>query len=447
MNLVRSLHFSIVQILCLKIARSLAVPPFRSAAFRSARNRDEDLSRHRDSRLARGLLFQALEAGSEDASESPASKSSDQRTRDLVEQLDGAFSYEGRMPGGTAGRDYRCGFVSVLGAANQGKSTIVNALVGENLCATAPRPQTTRHAILGLLTTDSAQVCLIDTPGILDSPPAYKLQEGMMEAVVGAFRDADVLLVVTDLFSTPIPDDALFRRVQASRKPKVVCVNKIDLADKVNRKNGGAQNNPHDKTVTVEQAVALWRHLLPDAVAILPMSAGVGGANDPGVRVLGRVLAGGPDVPAAIRDMGRPIPGMFLPGVQFVTDDQARALLPRGPPLYDSEALTDRPERFVASETIRSALFESLRKELPYCCEVRVVEFKEPAESDPSPVIRIRADIVVERDSQKVIVIGKGGEQIKKIGSLAREKLEDFFQSKVSLVLLLREGGRRDICV
>lgn len=338
------------------------------------------------------------------------------------------------MAGGTANPDFRCGFVSVLGAANQGKSTIVNALVGENLCAIASRPQTTRHAILGLVTTDAAQVCLIDTPGVLDSPPAYKLQEGMMEAVMGAFRDADVLLVVTDLFSTPIPDDGLFRRVQLSNKPKIVCVNKIDLVDKVNKNPvTDANESPQDKTMTVEEAVALWRRLLPDAVAILPMSAGVGGNNDAGVQVLRRLLVGGPDVPAAIREMGRPVPGMFLPGVQFVTDKQAKSLLPRGPPLYDPESLTDRPERFVASETIRAALFESLRKELPYCCEVRIVEFKEPAESDPAPaMIRIRADVIVERDSQKVIVIGKGGEQIKKIGTLARERLEDFFQSKVS---------------
>jgi GTP-binding protein Era len=420
---------------CLQDTGSFSCTSFRrSSIVRSAR-RNQELTQCRDLRLAIVLhALQSLEAGSEDVSESPTAKPSDQRTKDLLEQLDRAFSYQGRMAGGTANPDFRCGFVSVLGAANQGKSTIVNALVGENLCAIASRPQTTRHAILGLVTTDAAQVCLIDTPGVLDSPPAYKLQEGMMEAVMGAFRDADVLLVVTDLFSTPIPDDGLFRRVQLSNKPKIVCVNKIDLVDKVNKNPvTDANESPQDKTMTVEEAVALWRRLLPDAVAILPMSAGVGGNNDAGVQVLRRLLVGGPDVPAAIREMGRPVPGMFLPGVQFVTDKQAKSLLPRGPPLYDPESLTDRPERFVASETIRAALFESLRKELPYCCEVRIVEFKEPAESDPAPaMIRIRADVIVERDSQKVIVIGKGGEQIKKIGTLARERLEDFFQSKVS---------------
>lgn len=345
------------------------------------------------------------------------------------------------MVGGSSSKDFRCGFVCLLGAPNQGKSTIVNALLQDQLCATTARPQTTRHAILGLLTTNTTQACLIDTPGIIEAP-AYRLQEGMMEAVVGAFHDADVLLVVTDLFSTPIPDDALFQRVQASRKPKIVCVNKVDLARRVNA--AAASEASPDKTVTVEDAVALWRRLVPDAVAILPMSAGesdkrdvanagdVGGANNPGVTALRRILTGGPDVPAAIRDMGRPIPGMFPPGVQFVTDEQARALLPKSPPLYDTEALTDRPERFIASETIRAAIFESLKKELPYCCEVRIVKFKEPVADDAKPMIRIEADVIVERDSQKLIVIGKGGEQIKKIGTTARHKLEAFFQSKVS---------------
>lgn len=349
--------------------------------------------------------------------------------------------------GGSANTDFRCGFVCLLGAPNQGKSTIVNALLREGLCATTARPQTTRHAILGLLTTNTTQACLIDTPGVIEAP-AYKLQEGMMEAVVGAFRDADVLLVVTDLFGTPIPDDSLFQRVQASRKPIIVCINKVDLVHRVNAaaSDADADANP-DKTVTVDDAVALWRRLLPDAVAILPMSAGsnvgtgVGGPNNPGVAALRRILTGGPDVPAAIRAMGRPVPGMFPAGVQFVTDEQARALLPKSPPLYDTEALTDRPERFIASETIRAAIFESLKKELPYCCEVRIVKFKEPVATDAKPMIRIEADVIVERDSQKLIVIGKGGEQVKKIGTIARQKLEAFFQSKVRSTPFGREAS------
>jgi len=383
--------------------------------------------------------------------------------RELFRKLDESFRYEGRMTGGTVaygdddgnnGRNYRCGFVSILGAPNMGKSTLLNALLEERLCIATSRPQTTRHAILGLLTTDSAQVCLVDTPGIIEDP-AYRLQEGMMEAVAGAYRDADVLLIVTDLFSTPIPDDALFRKVRDGTKPVVVCVNKVDLASKV---NADSPVNRDKKSVTVEQAVQLWRRLLPNAFAIIPTAAS-NGPDDAGVAALRKLLVGGPDVPAAIRDLGRPIEGMFLPGTtKFVTDEQARGILPTSPPLYDPDILTDRPERFIASEMIRAALFETLKKELPYCCEVQITKFTEPPPPGPPPrttaasrndgsdgeakqanekapqkcVIRIEALVLVERDSQKQIVIGKGGEQIKRVGILAREKLEDFFQTQVS---------------
>lgn len=343
--------------------------------------------------------------------------------QELYRQLDETFDYQGRLKGSYT--DYRCGFVSVLGAPNMGKSTLVNALLQEDLCIATARPQTTRHAILGLLTTDTCQVCLVDTPGVIDQP-AYKLQEGMMEAVAGAFRDSDVLLIVTDLFSTPIPNDAIFAKVQQSSKPILVAINKIDLADKVN-----PESQVHEgKTLNVAQAVLVWRQLLPSAVAIVPVSAANGG-HDPGVVALRRIMTGGEDVPSAIRALGRPIPGMFHHEQPFLSDDEARGLLPLSPPLYDGELLTDRPERFIASEMIRAALFESLKKELPYCCEVQISEFKEPKDGDAKPVIRIGAAVIVERESQKVIVIGKGGEQIKKVGTAARKKLEDFFQTKV----------------
>ena len=352
----------------------------------------------------------------------------------LLDELDQQFDYKGRMSTARSGKGgheiYRCGFVSIIGAPNMGKSTLLNALLQENLCITTARPQTTRHAILGILSTENAQICLVDTPGIIDEP-AYKLQEGMMEAVVGAFHDADVLLVVTDVFSTPIPDDALFRKVQRSRKPVIVVVNKVDLAAKV------SPETSQDKlSVTPEQAVTLWRQHLPEAIAILPVSASHG-ADDPGVVALRRILAGGPDVPAALRGLGRPIQGTFPNGVKSYTDEQVRdMLLPISPPLYDPDILTDRTERFVASEMIREALFMSLKKELPYCCEVQVTAFKEPGEEEmKKPVTRISADIIVERESQKQIVIGKNGDQIKTVGTLARKKLEDFLQCKVFLDL------------
>ena len=344
----------------------------------------------------------------------------------LLTNLDEAFAYEGRMKG-SPHEEYRCGFVVILGAPNMGKSTLMNALLDEDLCIATARPQTTRHAILGLLSTANCQLCLVDTPGVI-TDPAYKLQEGMMEAVLGAFYDADVLLVVTDLFSTPIPDDELFLKVQKSRKPVIVAINKVDLKAVINPE---AETN-QDKTLTVEAAVSLWRQLLPKALAILPMCASDGG-RDVGVLALRRILTGGPDVPAAIRDMGRPIAGMFLEGSQFISDEQAIKLLPISPPLYDQDLLTDRTDRFIASEMIRSSLFETLKKEIPYCCEVRIKKFKEPSEEHN--MIRIWADIVVERDSQKVILIGRKGEQIKAVGIASRMKLQEFFQSSVFLDL------------
>jgi len=349
---------------------------------------------------------------------------------ELLGELDAKFQYEGRLKGSEYYKaDYRCGFISILGAPNMGKSSLLNALLKEDLCITTARPQTTRHAILGILTTEHCQVCLVDTPGIIENP-AYKLQEGMMEAVMGAFHDADALLVVTDLFSTPIADDDLFRKVQRSQKPIIVVINKVDLAAKVNVTSPDVK----DKTVTFEQAVRLWRQLLPNAIAILPCSAN-SGPDDPGVVALRKLLVGGPDVSTALRDLGRPIPGMYQePDKKFLTDEEARKLLPKSPPLYDQDVLTDRTERFIASEMIRAALFELLNKELPYCCEVRIEEFKEPKEGDKNPIIRIAASVVVERDSQKLIVIGKNGEKIKEVGILARKKIEEFLQNKVCFI-------------
>ena len=369
-----------------------------------------------------------------------------------------AWEYPGRMSTADAvDPNFRCGFVCILGQPNMGKSTLLNALLEEDLCISSSRPQTTRHAILGLLTTNTSQVCLIDTPGVIEQP-AYKLQDAMMEAVKSSLYDADVLLVVTDVASAPLlEEDAIFQKVQGSNKPTIVCINKIDLIDSINKKRQlkveqqplpqqetNAENGDDSTTTTttmthfevstlvsVKDAVARWRQLLPNAIAIIPATAGHG-PDDPGVVALRRLLTGGPDLPAAWRALGRPIPGMLPAQADdklYYTDDQAIHLLkfPKSPPLYDPEALTDRTERFIASELIRAALFELLKKELPYCCQVQVTSFKEA-----SNMIRMTAQVFVERDSQKVIVIGKGGQQIKEIGIRAREKLEEFFRTKVS---------------
>jgi GTPase len=367
----------------------------------------------------------------------------------LLERLDDTFDYEGRLSRGDATLN-RCGYVCILGAPNMGKSSLLNALLQEDLCICTSRPQTTRHAILGILSTNHTQVCLIDTPGILETP-AYKLQEGMMEAVATAFRDADVLLVVTDLFSTPIPNDLWFRRVQQSAKPVLVVINKIDLLSTVVALKTPASLHSLDadepakiaKTTSVEEAVARWRSLLPNALTIVPTCTVQGSKEeDPGVVALRRLLCGGPNVPQALRQLGRPIPGMFPDGFTvndaMWQDDAIRSLLlPLSPPLYDSDVITDRTERFVASEIIRAAIFTSFHKELPYCCEVQITQFQEPknAGAGEESIIRIAADIIVERESQKAIVIGKQGAQIKHVGMVARNQLQAFLQEKVHLTL------------
>jgi tRNA U34 5-carboxymethylaminomethyl modifying GTPase MnmE/TrmE len=154
------------------------------------------------------------------------------------------------------------------------------------------------------------------------------------------------LLVVTDLFSTPFPDDELFHRVQTSQKPVIVVINKVDLADQVKSKIMVVDgHNEQERTVTVNGAIQRWRTLLPNSLAILPLAATAVQNNNTGLIALRKILLGEKDVADALRDVGRPIPGMFRPGVKFITTEEAKALLPPSPPLYDAEALTDRPER------------------------------------------------------------------------------------------------------
>lgn len=283
----------------------------------------------------------------------------DEVKADIYKSLQDKFNYEGRLL--EPDDSHRCGFVSLIGAANMGKSTLLNALLQEELCSTTHRPQTTRHSILGVLSSDeqACQLCFTDTPGVIEDP-AYKLQEGMMEAVKGAFHSSDVILIVTDLFSTPIPDDILFERISTCKKKKIVVINKIDLADKVTVKPDDVQQyhnlgdhlvedveddqQLYKRTVSVAEAVRNWRQLVPDALAIMPMIASEGGDNV-GVTALRTLLTGGPDVPKAFRDMGRPLEGMFQPGVKFIDNEEAMQIIPSGPPLYDYDTLTDRTER------------------------------------------------------------------------------------------------------
>ncbi|VEU36610.1 unnamed protein product [Pseudo-nitzschia multistriata] len=395
--------------------------------------------------------------------------------KELEEKID---SYDGRLPSkmpanretgdinlsDSQHQQHRCGFVGIVGAPNMGKSTLLNALLKEDLCIATRRPQTTRHAILGVLSSPTRQCCLLDTPGVLQGDGAYKLQANMMEAVKGALKDSDVLLVVTDMFSTPIPNDEIFRRLSLTNKPILVVVNKIDLEGRAQRpldtasdekNNDENEEEENEKTYTVAEAVAKWRNLLPNALAIIPMTAAPDPSTTerasesdveehPGIVLLRQLLVGSgkdeeDDIPASVRALGRPVPGMFRNGIKCLTNDDARNLLPVGPPLYDDDFLSDRSVRFFCSELIREALLESryLKKELPYCCEVQITEFKEPRQA--KELTRIEATIFVERDGQKAIVVGKNGNVIKQVGIIAREKIERFLDGeKVFLKLQVK---------
>jgi GTP-binding protein Era len=248
-----------------------------------------------------------------------------------------------------------------------GKSSLVNALLQEELCIATHRPQTTRHAILAVLNSphpSQCQLCFLDTPGIIDKP-AYKLQEGMMEAVQGAFHDADVLLVVTDVFSTPIPSDVLFQRVvqlsQSNQKKVIIAINKVDLLSKVGPKNqrdmenhiqdgmgNGNTQGIMEKPSTMQDIILHWRRLVPDAIAIIPLCASKGG-KDIGVEALRTLLLGGSDVTQAFEKLGGPFPGMFLPHVSMIQEEDAQSIIPISPPLYSLDTLTDRNSRYVWS--------------------------------------------------------------------------------------------------
>jgi len=435
----------------------------------------------------------------------------------LLELESKVYDYEGRIPSKVVDNDdatttastasssstssptspHRCALVTILGLPNMGKSTLLNALLSDDLAIATSRPQTTRHAILGVMTTDRVQLCLTDTPGIIHSP-AYQLQEGMMDAVKGAVKDADVFLVVVDVYSglekkkdgdddddddddedgtategdLGLPEETMMKLRQAYR-PVIVCVNKVDLVadddgDNIVEQNNGEKKKKKSPSSSVYvntpakavQTIQKWRSALPDAFAILPTCA-ADGPNDPGVVALRSILlANDPnvDVGSAIRGLGRPLPAMFAATKNMISNKEARAILPVGPPLYHPDFFTDRTDRFCASELIRETLFENLGKELPYCCEVRVETFDESeryaGEDDEDdedlygvvksnnkknrPLVRIGAMILVERDSQKGIVVGKGGQKIKDVGVEARGKLEEFFGVKVFLDLRVK---------
>jgi GTP-binding protein Era len=266
-----------------------------------------------------------------------------------------------------------------------GKSTLMNAMIGENLSVITSKAQTTRHRILGIVNGTDFQIVYSDTPGILK--PGYRLQEYMLKFSSSALVDADIILYMTDVKETPVQDGKFIERLKKIKVPVYVLINKIDLGDQK----------------TVNTLVSEWSVILPAAV-VIPISA-TEKFN------LHRVFT-------------------------LILEN-----LPESPPFYPKEELTDKSERFFVSEMIRGRVLQNYSKEIPYAVEVEVESFKETRE-----MIRIRTIIYVERESQKGIIIGHQGKSLKKVGTQARKDMEDFFGKKIFLetVVKVKKDWRND---
>ena len=280
---------------------------------------------------------------------------------------------------------HKAGFVNIIGNPNVGKSTLMNALMGEKLSIITHKAQTTRHRILGILNEDDYQIVFSDTPGIIK--PAYKLQESMMNFVHSAFQDADVLIYIVEMGEKALKDESFFEKIKNTEIPLLLLINKIDLSEQEE----------------VENQINNWKEQVPNA-EILPISA----LNKFNIdKIIVRI----------------------------------KELLPVAPAFYDKDAITDKPKRFFVSESIREKILKHYKKEVPYSVEVEVEEFKEEEE-----IIRIRAIIFVMRESQRGIIIGHKGAGIKRIGTEARRELERFFGNKIFLetVVKVKKNWRND---
>ncbi|CAN5567963.1 GTPase Era [soil metagenome] len=272
---------------------------------------------------------------------------------------------------------HKSGFVNIIGSPNVGKSTLMNVLVGERLSIITSKAQTTRHRIMGIVNGEDFQIVYSDTPGVLK--PNYKLQESMMEFVHTALTDADIILFVTDIYEDIKIEEKILAKIKNASAKVLLLVNKIDLSSQ-------------DK---LEEKVQYWKNEVPNA-EVIPVSA------------------------------------LEKFNVAYVFD-RILALLPESPNYYDKDQLTDKPEKFFVSEIIREKILTNYKKEIPYSVEVVVEAFK-----DEEKIIKIRAEILVVRDSQKGIIIGHQGKALKKVGTEARKDLEDFFQKQVFLELFVK---------
>ena len=267
--------------------------------------------------------------------------------------------------------------MNILGRPNVGKSTLMNAMVGEKLSIITSKAQTTRHRIQGIVNGDDYQVVFSDTPGILD--PNYKLQEFMLKSARGALTDADIFLYITEIGEQPGKENDFLERMKKSKVPVLLLINKIDKSDQQ----------------TLEERVGQWQEALPEA-EIFPLSALKKFNVD---NLFKRILE----------------------------------LLPESPPFFPKDMLTDKSERFIVGEIIREKILMHYKQEIPYAVEVEVESFKEEEK-----IIRIRSVIYVEKDSQKGILIGHRGEALKRVGKEAREEMERFFRKKVFLEMFVK---------
>ena len=276
---------------------------------------------------------------------------------------------------------HRSGFVNIIGNPNVGKSTLMNAMVGEKLSIVTAKAQTTRHRIMGIINGGEGenewQIVFSDTPGILK--PNYRLQQNMMNFVDGAIGDADIILYVTDTVEKADKNEEYVEKLQRISCPVIVVINKIDISDQAK----------------VLELMQYWQDRLPGA-QIIPASA------------------------------------QERFGLENILDAVV-GKLPECPPWYDKDAFTDKNLRFFASEIIREQILLNYKEEIPYCCEVGIEQFKEGRER-----YDISAIIYVMRDSQKGIIIGKQGAALKKVGTAARIEMEDFFQKKVFLQIFVK---------
>ncbi len=272
---------------------------------------------------------------------------------------------------------HKSGFINIIGSPNVGKSTLMNQLVGERISIITSKAQTTRHRIFGIVNEEDYQMVFSDTPGVLR--PNYKLQENMMGFVNTALQDADVILLMVDPYEKDLNNPEVLVKVKASTVPVICLINKMDQAD----------------NAKLDEAFTYWTTQIPRAT-VMPISA------------------------------------LHKFNIDFIKA-KILELLPECPPYYPKDELTDRPLRFFITEMVREKILLHYQKEIPYSCEVMIEEYEESPEID-----RMRIIIIVERESQKGIMIGHGGEGLKRVGREARKDIEAFIQKKVFMQLYVK---------